>query len=262
MPEHRLEPAHVARGDVRAQLAAACACAVYWYNPLVWLAARAFARTCEQACDDRVLAAGRRPSDYAEDLLTLARALRGSPQQTYAGGASRAVGALPLLAPGDLPSRIREVLTEGRPRGGVTTPRRRAATRLAVAVVGPLAAFTAAAEPPSMPSSMPPSTRASTPTPPRALASVPAPPARASVSAAVPREGPNHTAAPLVAPLVAPPLGETRSSRPPFASTTARKAQGRQRSARAGPVCARRMRAPTRCASRRPSSRRSPLVAG
>jgi len=52
------EAAHVARLDYIAQLLATVACALYWFNPLSWLAASRLRAEAEHAADDRVLAAG------------------------------------------------------------------------------------------------------------------------------------------------------------------------------------------------------------
>jgi beta-lactamase regulating signal transducer with metallopeptidase domain len=67
------ELAHVERLDALTQLVARVACAVHWPNPLVWVAARGMRLERERACDDRVLAGGARPSDYARTLLDIAR---------------------------------------------------------------------------------------------------------------------------------------------------------------------------------------------
>lgn len=64
---------HIRRGDRRTQAIAQLACAIYWFNPLVWYAASALARERERACDDEVLRLGARPSAYASLLLDLAR---------------------------------------------------------------------------------------------------------------------------------------------------------------------------------------------
>lgn len=67
------ELTHIRRRDRRTQAIAQLACAVYWFNPLVWHAAGSLARERERACDDEVLRMGAKPSDYAALLLDLAR---------------------------------------------------------------------------------------------------------------------------------------------------------------------------------------------
>ncbi|MDO8679285.1 MAG: M56 family metallopeptidase [Acidobacteriota bacterium] len=64
---------HIRRRDRLTQALAQLACAVYWFNPLVWHAAAALGRERERACDDEVLRLGARPSEYATLLLDLAR---------------------------------------------------------------------------------------------------------------------------------------------------------------------------------------------
>src|SRR5688572_12524017 len=52
------ELAHVRRLDYLTMQIASLACAMHWYNPLVWLAAVQARKLQEQACDDVVLNAG------------------------------------------------------------------------------------------------------------------------------------------------------------------------------------------------------------
>ena len=70
------ELAHVRSGDVAAHLMARAALSLNWWNPLAWMAWRAFLKECERAADDLVLAAGARPSDYAGHLLEVARSMQ------------------------------------------------------------------------------------------------------------------------------------------------------------------------------------------
>ena len=70
------ELAHVERGDYAARLLAALVCAIHWFNPLAWMAARRLRDEQELACDDVVLAGGAEPSDYAAHLLAVARSFR------------------------------------------------------------------------------------------------------------------------------------------------------------------------------------------
>ena len=70
------ELAHVSRGDYLAQLVAMLACAVYWFHPLVWWSAARLRSESEHACDDLVLASGTPASEYANDLLAVARDAR------------------------------------------------------------------------------------------------------------------------------------------------------------------------------------------
>lgn len=73
------ELAHLHRYDGWVQLLARTALAVHWFNPLAWVAASRLWLERERACDDFVLRAGLRPSDYAGDLLAVARRALPSP---------------------------------------------------------------------------------------------------------------------------------------------------------------------------------------
>ena len=103
------EAAHVQRRDVAWQIAGRIACALQWFNPLVWFAARQCARAAEQACDNAVLDAGVRPSSYAGHLLEIAR---------WASG--RNAFALAVGQGSELEGRITAVLAPTRARRGLT----------------------------------------------------------------------------------------------------------------------------------------------
>jgi beta-lactamase regulating signal transducer with metallopeptidase domain len=79
------ELAHVRRWDALTQLLAQLALALAWFNPLAWWALARVRREAENACDDRVLGAGERPSGYAGTLLALSRNLHGDAGEAPAG---------------------------------------------------------------------------------------------------------------------------------------------------------------------------------
>ena len=99
------ERAHIARGDHVIKPLGWLILAVYWYNPLVWLAYALFCRDIELACDERVIrrlpVSGR--ADYSQALLDLSRPHHG-------------VGACPLAsAESAVKCRVKSVLTYKRP---------------------------------------------------------------------------------------------------------------------------------------------------
>lgn len=105
------ELAHVARRDCFVQALATVACALYWFHPGAWWAAARMRVEREQACDDAVLGAGARASDYARHLLDVARAFP----------APRAAAAAVAMArPSRLEDRVVAVLEPGRDRSEVT----------------------------------------------------------------------------------------------------------------------------------------------
>lgn len=69
------ELAHIRRNDWLIQIMAQFACAAYWFNPLTWIATRHLRAEQEQACDERVVLLGARPSAYAAHLLDIARSM-------------------------------------------------------------------------------------------------------------------------------------------------------------------------------------------
>ena len=70
------ELAHIQRQDWLIQTIAQITCTVYWFNPLVWFAARRMRAEAERACDDNVLNAGYQSTDYAQHLLDIVRNIK------------------------------------------------------------------------------------------------------------------------------------------------------------------------------------------
>ena len=66
------ELAHVRRRDGISAFIAECACVVYWFNPLVWVGARALRDESERAADVAVVQSGIPAAVYAEELLQAA----------------------------------------------------------------------------------------------------------------------------------------------------------------------------------------------
>jgi TonB family protein len=72
------ELTHIARYDWFLQICAELARCIYWFHPLGWIAARNLRHESERACDDAVLNSGVAASEYATQLLDLARTLKNS----------------------------------------------------------------------------------------------------------------------------------------------------------------------------------------
>ncbi len=126
------ELAHVKRHDFLIQLMARIACAVYWFHPLVWLAAARLCEERERACDDHVLRAGATPSVYATHLLEIARGLRAARATSLASVA--------MARPAQLATRLIDVLDARRSRDTLSARSAVPAWIAAIAVVVPLAA--------------------------------------------------------------------------------------------------------------------------
>jgi len=139
-PAHRLrvvllhELAHVKRRDCLTHLVAQLACAAYWFNPLAWMAARRLRVERERACDDLVLAAGTRGSDYADQLLDIARVMQAGRFSAVMAGAS-----LAMAKRSQLEGRLMAILDPTVPRRGVTRARTAAATAAFALIIVPVA---------------------------------------------------------------------------------------------------------------------------
>lgn len=130
------ELAHIKRRDTVAQLLTQFACALHWFNPLVWLAAWRLGIERERACDDLVLASGVRPSAYAGHLLDVVTGLSPARWTQTCG--------LAMARKSSLEGRLVAVLSGGRNRRGVTRILAAAAVVLAAGVAIPLAMLRAA----------------------------------------------------------------------------------------------------------------------
>ena len=106
------ELAHVKRRDCSIQLFSWMVCAIYWFNPLVWVALRHLQIERERACDDLVLRRGAVAAEYASHLLALAHLLR-----NVKGPLASAV---PVAKASQLETRLMSILEVGRSRIGVT----------------------------------------------------------------------------------------------------------------------------------------------
>jgi beta-lactamase regulating signal transducer with metallopeptidase domain len=127
------EIAHIRRHDWALQIAAEMLRAVYWFNPLVWVACRRLRQESEYACDDAVLDAGVEPTEYATHLLDVAR---------LAVGHTRSWAAAPAVAlPSTLERRIAAMLSQHRNRAPLTRRAYALAVAGVVVVTVPIAAI-------------------------------------------------------------------------------------------------------------------------
>ncbi|HEU0175932.1 MAG TPA: M56 family metallopeptidase [Blastocatellia bacterium] len=124
------ELTHVKRRDCLMQALAQLACAVYWFNPLVWFAAWRLRVERELACDDHVLETGAKASDYASHLVEIASSFGAANC-----GSPVAVG----MACSHLESRVRSILDPNARRRGVNGLKVALAAVIAAVLTAPLA---------------------------------------------------------------------------------------------------------------------------
>jgi HEAT repeat protein/beta-lactamase regulating signal transducer with metallopeptidase domain len=130
------ELAHVKRRDCLTHALAQIACAAYWFNPLVWIAARRLRTERERACDDLVLAAGTRGSDYAAQLIEVARVMRSGRFPVLLTGAT-----LAMAHRSQLEGRLIAILDPRVPRSGISRLRTISTTALVACALIPLASL-------------------------------------------------------------------------------------------------------------------------
>lgn len=172
------ELAHIVRLDVLFSLLSRLAVALCWINPLVWIAARQARKESERACDDAVLRSGMRASDYADELVALARSL----------GARRPINAAApaMFGRSPLETRVSAVLAAGIARGRASLVSAGVAALLVVFAL-PLSALTPIAMTVSPPpgQAVPPP-----PPPPKIVPPAPPPPPPPSPAKAMPSQEP------------------------------------------------------------------------
>src|SRR5262249_13130510 len=130
--------AHVKRRDWAMQVTAEVLRALLWFHPLAWIAVRQIRQEAERACDDSVLGLGMSASEYAADVVLLARTVESPP-----GGVSSAVGA---ANPSGFERRVTAMLNPSVNRRPVTRAALVLNLLLTVAVLAPLAVLAAGQE--------------------------------------------------------------------------------------------------------------------
>lgn len=126
------ENAHIARRDCLWNFFTQIACAVWWFNPLVWILAARARRNAEKAADNAVLRFGIPATDYAQHLLDVARSSTGNWEM---------VAGIAMAEPSMLESRVVSVLDPASSRSPLT---KRAFTLLAATMTMTLAFVTTA----------------------------------------------------------------------------------------------------------------------
>lgn len=127
------ELAHISRGDLAMNILSHVARALYWPNPLAWLAANGLRYEGERAADDEVLRAGARASDYADHLLDIVKSV-GRPVPKI---------ALAMARSSDFEGRLLAILEPGVPRKRLGRARTAGIAALFVVALVPLTALTA-----------------------------------------------------------------------------------------------------------------------
>jgi hypothetical protein len=129
----RHELAHIARGDWMTVLLARWVCILYWPLPGLRSLFRHLSLSAEQACDDRVLAAGGNAMDYANVLLKQVRR-------------ERLPATLALAQHSELATRVRYLVAEIVDRSTLD-PQRRWIFPLCILLAYPLATLSVVTEP-------------------------------------------------------------------------------------------------------------------
>jgi len=106
------ETAHISRFDWLTQLISRIVCAVYWFNPFIWIANRCLRVEAEKACDNKVINSGFNSSDYANYLLDLVRAIKIRKRFAFA--------TIPMARKSKIESRLLAILNSKINRKGIS----------------------------------------------------------------------------------------------------------------------------------------------
>ena len=106
------EIGHIRRWDNLTQIFALLTCAVHWFNPFFWQAAKKLEAESEIAADDSAILRGVKPSDYAAELLSLA-------SQLSAGGPNCIFGQTAMIKPFSLEDRLLTIVNPKARRGPI-----------------------------------------------------------------------------------------------------------------------------------------------
>jgi TonB family protein len=128
------EIAHITRGDWLVQTAAEVCKAIYWFNPLFWIACTRLRYESERACDDAVMNSGVTSHVYATELLEIARSF-GRHRQAWLPAPAMAA------RPSNLERRVRAMLNARLDRGPITRGGRWASALALIAITLPIATF-------------------------------------------------------------------------------------------------------------------------
>ena len=128
------EIAHVVRSDWVVQIVAEACKAMYWFNPLFWIACARLRHESECACDDAVVSLGIDSRLYAAELLEIARSSERHRQQWLPAPAMAAHAS-------KLERRVRAMLNSGIDRNPITRQGRWIAALALLVVTLPIVSF-------------------------------------------------------------------------------------------------------------------------
>jgi beta-lactamase regulating signal transducer with metallopeptidase domain len=128
------ELAHVTRGDWLLQMIAEVLRAIYWFNPLFWIACARLRQEGEYACDDAVINIGVDSRAYATELVEVARRVGRHRQQWLPAPAM-------VARRSSLERRVLAMLSARVERGPITRRGRWALAVALLALMLPIASF-------------------------------------------------------------------------------------------------------------------------